>query len=57
MHELLRHLEDHGFTCYLVSGGDRDLMRPISAEYYGIPIDQVIGSAVGVRSGLPSKRG
>ncbi|GGI46544.1 phosphoserine phosphatase [Agromyces flavus] len=48
MHELLRHLEDHGFTCYLVSGGDRDLMRPISAEYYGIPIDQVIGSAVGV---------
>lgn len=48
MHELLRHLEDHGFTCYLVSGGDRDLMRPISAEYYGIPVDQVIGSAVGV---------
>ena len=35
-------------TCYLVSGGDRDLMRPISAEYYGIPVDQVIGSAVGV---------
>ena len=48
MHELLRHLEDHGFPCYLVSGGDRDLMRPISAEYYGIPVDQVIGSAVGV---------
>ncbi|WP_350347975.1 HAD family hydrolase [Agromyces sp. G08B096] len=48
MLELLRHLEQHGFTTYLVSGGDRDFMRPMSAEYYGIPVERVIGSAVGL---------
>ena len=28
MVELLRYLEAHGFTCYIVSGGGRDFMRP-----------------------------
>ncbi|WP_382303910.1 hypothetical protein [Herbiconiux sp. UC225_62] len=34
MIELLHHLEDAGFTNYIVSGGDRDFMRPISQDYY-----------------------
>ena len=48
MIELLRFLEVHGFTCYIVSGGDRDFMRPMTVEYYGIPPERVVGSAVGL---------
>ncbi|WP_238581624.1 HAD family hydrolase [Demequina aestuarii] len=49
MVELLRYLEAHGFACYIVSGGDRDFMRPMTMDYYGIPPERVIGSAVGLR--------
>jgi phosphoserine phosphatase len=48
MLELLRYLEAHGFTCYIVSGGDRDFMRPMTVANYGIPPERVIGSAVGL---------
>lgn len=48
MIELLRYLAANGFTCYIVSGGDRDFMRPISSAYYGIPPERVIGSATGL---------
>jgi phosphoserine phosphatase len=44
MVELLGYLEANGFTNYIVSGGGRDFMRPVSHEVYGIPRDQVIGS-------------
>lgn len=46
MVELLRFLEANGFTNFIVSGGGRDFMRPITAEIYGIPPDRVIGSSV-----------
>jgi phosphoserine phosphatase len=49
MIELLRFLEAHGFTCYIVSGGGRDFMRPMSFDYYRIPPEHVIGSAIGLR--------
>jgi phosphoserine phosphatase len=45
MIELLRYLEANGFSNFIVSGGGRDFMRPISQEVYGIPRDRVIGSA------------
>jgi FMN phosphatase YigB (HAD superfamily) len=45
MVELLRHLDAHGFGCYIVSGGGRDFMRPISTELYGVPPERVIGSS------------
>ena len=45
MVELLGYLAANGFTNYIVSGGGRDFMRPISQEVYGIPRDRVIGSA------------
>ncbi|WP_353707107.1 HAD family hydrolase [Cellulosimicrobium sp. ES-005] len=48
MVELLRHLEAHGFACYVVSGGDRDFMRPMTLDYYGIPPERVVGSALGL---------
>jgi FMN phosphatase YigB (HAD superfamily) len=37
MVELLRYLEANGFTTYIASGGDRDFMRTVSHELYGIP--------------------
>ena len=48
MVELLRYLEAHGFTNYIVSGGGRDFMRPVTTQMYGIPPERVIGSSVGL---------
>ena len=48
MVELLRYLEANGFTNYIVSGGGRDFMRPITASMYGVPPERVIGSSVGL---------
>jgi phosphoglycolate phosphatase-like HAD superfamily hydrolase len=45
MIELLAYLTSNGFSNYIVSGGGRDFMRPISQEVYGIPRERVIGSA------------
>ncbi|MCL2533768.1 MAG: haloacid dehalogenase-like hydrolase [Nocardiaceae bacterium] len=48
MVELLRYLEANGFTTYIASGGDRDFMRPIAGELYGVPPERIIGSALGI---------
>jgi phosphoglycolate phosphatase-like HAD superfamily hydrolase len=48
MVELLRYLEGNGFTNYVVSGGGRDFMRPITGSMYGIPPERVVGSSVGL---------
>ena len=45
---LLRYLGENGFTCYIVSGGGRDFMRPITSQLYGIPPERVVGSSVGL---------
>jgi phosphoglycolate phosphatase-like HAD superfamily hydrolase len=48
MVELLHYLESNGFTNYIVSGGGRDFMRPITSALYGIPPERVVGSSVGL---------
>jgi phosphoglycolate phosphatase-like HAD superfamily hydrolase len=48
MVDLLQYLEVHGFTSYIASGGDRDFMRPVAGELYGVPPERVIGSALGL---------
>jgi phosphoserine phosphatase len=45
MVELLAFLAANGFANYIVSGGGRDFMRPISQDMYGVPRERVIGSA------------
>ena len=45
MVELLDCLKANGFTSYIVSGGGRDFMRPITTQVYGIPPERIIGSA------------
>lgn len=49
MVELLRYLEAHQFACYIISGGGRDFMRPITSAIYGIPPERVVGSAQGLK--------
>ena len=44
MVELLDYLAANGFANYIVSGGGRDFMRPVSDELYGVPRERVIGS-------------
>jgi len=45
MRELLAYLRDNGFKTYICSGGGIEFMRAVSQEIYGIPPEQVIGSA------------
>jgi phosphoserine phosphatase len=47
MVQLLRYLEAHGFLTFIVSGGDRDFMRPAAETIYGIPRERVVGSGFG----------
>jgi phosphoserine phosphatase len=49
MVELLRYLEANGFTTYIASGGDRDFMRPVTEEIYGIPAERIIGTSAALR--------
>jgi phosphoserine phosphatase len=45
MVELLAYLRANGFKTYIVSGGGVEFMRPWVEKAYGIPPEQVIGSA------------
>jgi phosphoglycolate phosphatase-like HAD superfamily hydrolase len=45
MVELLTYLRANGFKTFIVSGGDVDFMRTFAEQVYGIPPDQVVGSA------------
>ena len=45
MLELLDYLRAHGWRVYICSGGGRDFMRVFSEETFGIPRENVIGSA------------
>ena len=47
--ELLRYLEAHGFTNFIVSGGTVEFLRVYSLENYGIPPQRVVGSSVSTR--------
>lgn len=46
MLELLSYLRAQGFKTFIVSGGGVDFMRVFAEQVYGIPPEQVIGSAM-----------
>ncbi|WP_154792676.1 haloacid dehalogenase-like hydrolase [Occultella kanbiaonis] len=48
MVELIRLLDAHDFRTYIVSGGERDFMRLIAQDYYGIPTQRVVGTGLGL---------
>ncbi len=47
MQELLAHLRANGFKTYIVTGGGQDFVRVYSEATYGIPPEQVVGTAGG----------
>jgi len=46
MLEVMRYLRDHGFKTYIVTGGGQDFVRAYAQQVYGIPSEQIIGSAL-----------
>ncbi len=51
MQEVLSYFRANGYKTYVVTGGGQDFVRVYSQEVYGIPPEQVVGSALGVKFG------
>jgi phosphoglycolate phosphatase-like HAD superfamily hydrolase len=49
MQEVLSYLRANGFKTYIVTGGGQDFVRVYSERVYGIPPEQVVGSAGGTK--------
>jgi haloacid dehalogenase-like hydrolase len=46
MLEVMHYLRDNGYRTYIVTGGGQDFVRAYAQEVYGIPPEQIIGSAL-----------
>ena len=51
MLELLQYLRANGFKTYIVTGGGQDFVRVYADKVYGIPPEQVVGTAGGTKFG------
>lgn len=51
MLEVLRFLRDSGYKTYIVTGGGQDFVRVNAQQVYGIPPEQVVGTAAGTKFG------
>jgi len=51
MQEVLKYLRDNGYRTYIVTGGGQDFVRVYAEQTYGIPPEQVIGTAGGTKYG------
>jgi phosphoglycolate phosphatase-like HAD superfamily hydrolase len=51
MQEILRYLRANGYKTYIVTGGGQDFVRVYADQVYGIPPEQVVGSASGTKYG------
>jgi len=51
MQEVLKYLRANGYKTYIVTGGGQDFVRLYAEAVYGIPPEQVVGSAGGTRFG------
>ncbi len=55
MQELLRYLRANAYKTYIVTAGGQDFVRVYAEEVYGIPPEQVVGSAGATRYGYDSQ--
>jgi hypothetical protein len=46
MIEVMKYLRDNGYKTYIVTGGGQDFVRTYAQQVYGIPPEQIIGSAL-----------
>jgi phosphoglycolate phosphatase-like HAD superfamily hydrolase len=51
MQEVLQYLRANGYKTYIVTGGGQDFVRTYSEKTYGIPPEQVVGTAGGTKYG------
>jgi phosphoglycolate phosphatase-like HAD superfamily hydrolase len=51
MQEVLQYLRDNGYKTYIVTGGGQDFVRVYAQQVYGIPPEQVVGTASGTKFG------
>jgi len=51
MQELLKYFRANGYKTYIVTGGGQDFVRVYSERVYGIPPEQVVGTAGGTKYG------
>ena len=56
MQEVLKYLRASGYKTYIVTGGGQDFVRTYSEAVYGIPPEQVIGTAGGTKYGYAQGR-
>jgi phosphoserine phosphatase len=51
MQEVLKYLRANGYKTYIVTGGGQDFVRVYAEEVYGIPPEQVVGTAAATKYG------
>jgi phosphoserine phosphatase len=51
MQEVLKYLRANGYKTYIVTGGGQDFVRVYAEQTYGIPPEQVVGTAGGTTYG------
>jgi hypothetical protein len=51
MQEVLQYLRANGYKTFIVTGGGQDLVRVYAENTYGVPPDQVVGTAGGTTYG------
>ena len=56
MLEVMKYLRANGYKTYIVTGGGQDFVRVYSEEVYGIPPEQVVGTAGGTKYGYAERQ-
>jgi haloacid dehalogenase-like hydrolase len=51
MLEVLKYFRANGYKTYIVTGGGQDFVRVYAGQVYGIPPEQVVGTAGGTKYG------
>jgi phosphoglycolate phosphatase-like HAD superfamily hydrolase len=51
MQEVLKYLRANGYKTYIVTGGGQDFVRQYADAVYGVPVEQVVGTAGAVKYG------
>jgi phosphoserine phosphatase len=51
MQEVMAYLRANGYKTYIVTGGGQDFVRVYSQQVYGVPPEQVVGSALAAKYG------
>jgi phosphoglycolate phosphatase-like HAD superfamily hydrolase len=51
MQEVLKYLRANGYKTYVVTGGGQDFVRVYAEQTYGVPPEQIVGTALGTKYG------